>query len=81
MLRLMECFNWLRSCGLKVLVVLTKSDKLSKNAAMSQKALFKREMGLKEHEIITYSSSQHTMRGELIERIMNALSANGVEQE
>ena len=77
----MECFNWLRSCGLKVQVVLTKSDKLSKNAAMSQKALFKREMGLKEHEIITYSSSQHTMRGELIERIMNALSANGVEQE
>ena len=71
----------LRSCGLKVQVVLTKSDKLSKNAAMSQKALFKREMGLKEHEIITYSSSQHTMRGELIERIMNALSANGVEQE
>ena len=48
---------------------------------MSQKALFKREMGLKEHEIITYSSSQNTMRGELIERIMNALSANGVEQE
>lgn len=77
----MECFNWLRSCGLKVQVVLTKSDKLSKNAAMSQKALFKREMGLKEHEIITYSSSKHTMRGELIERIMNALSANGVEQE
>ena len=77
----MECFNWLRSCGLKVQVVLTKSDKLSKNAAMSQKALFKREMGLKEHEIIIYSSSQHTMRGELIERIMNALSANGVEQE
>ena len=77
----MECFNWLRSCGLEVQVVLTKSDKLSKNAAMSQKALFKREMGLKEHEIITYSSSQHTMRGELIERIMNALSANGVEQE
>ena len=71
----------LRSCGLKVQVVLTKSDKLSKNAAMSQKALFKREMSLKEHEIITYSSSQHTMRGELIERIMNALSANGVEQE
>ena len=53
----MECFNWLRSCGLKVQVVLTKSDKLSKNAAMSQKALFKREMGLKEHEIITYSLS------------------------
>jgi GTP-binding protein len=77
----MECFNWLRSCGLKVQVVLTKSDKLSKNAAMSQKALFKREMGLKEHEIITYSSSQHTMRGELIARIMEALSANGVEQE
>ena len=59
------------------MIVLTKSDKLSKNAAMSQKAMFKRELGLKEHEIITYTSSQHTNRGELISRIMQALEENG----
>ena len=74
-----ECFKWLKSCGLKVQVVLTKSDKLSKNAAMSQKALFKREMGLSDEEIITYTSSQHTMRGELISRIMDTLEEAGQE--
>ena len=77
----MECYQWLRDCGLRVQVVLTKSDKLSKNAAMSQKALFKREMGLSEDDIITYTSSQHTNRSELINRIMAALVDNGVEEE
>ncbi len=77
----LECFRWLRECGLKVQVVLTKADKLSKNAAMSQKAMFRREMGLHDDEIITYSSTQHTTRSELINRIMNALADNGVEQE
>ena len=77
----MECYQWLRDCGLRVQVVLTKSDKLSKNAAMSQKALFKKEMGLSEDDIITYTSSQHTNRSELINRIMAALVDNGVEEE
>ena len=77
----LECYQWLKECGLRVQVVLTKSDKLSKNAAMSQKALFKRELGLSEDEIITYTSSQHTNRSELINRIMAALVANGVEEE
>ena len=77
----MECYQWLRDCGLRVQVVLTKSDKLSKNAAMSQKALFKKEMGLREDGIITYTSSQHTNGGEVINRIMAALVDNGVEEE
>ena len=77
----LECYQWLKDCGLRVQIVLTKSDKLSKNAAMSQKALFKREMGLSEDDIITYTSSQHTNRGELINRIMAALVDNGVEEQ
>ena len=77
----LECYQWLKDCSLRVQIVLTKSDKLSKNAAMSQKALFKREMGLSEDDIITYTSSQHTNRGELINRIMAALVDNGVEEQ
>ena len=77
----MECYQWLRDCGLRVQVVRTKSDKLSKNAAMSQKALFKKEMGLSEDDIITYTSSQHINRSELINRIMAALVDNGVEEK
>ncbi len=77
----MESFRWLKSNGLRVLVILTKADKLSKNAAASQKALFRREMGLREDEIMTYSSANHAMRSELIERIMDALASGGVEEE
>ncbi len=73
----LECYRWLRSCGLNVQVILTKSDKLSKNAAQSQKALFRRELGLSDGEIMTYTSSQHTMRGELISRIMTVLEEYG----
>lgn len=69
-----ECYHWLKSCGLMVQVILTKADKLSKNAAMSQKALFRRELGLSDDQIMVYSSTQHTTRGELIERIMGAVN-------
>lgn len=68
-----ECYQWLLQCDLNVQVILTKADKLSKNAAESQKALFKRELGLYEDQIMTYSSSQHNMRGELISRIMKTI--------
>ena len=70
----MECYRWLKSCGLMVQIILTKSDKLSKNAAASQKALFRRELGLNDDQIMVYSSSNHNMRGELIERIMGAVN-------
>ena len=69
----LECYRWLQSCGLNIQIILTKSDKLSKNAVASQKALFKRELGLGEEQIMTYTSAQHTMRGELIARIMDNL--------
>ena len=68
-----ECYHWLIECGLPVQLILTKSDKVSKNVAMSQKALFKRELGLDDERIMTYTSSQHTARGELIGRIMDYL--------
>ena len=69
----MECYHWLLGCGLNVQIVLTKADKLSKNAALAQKALFKRELGLDDSRIMTYSVTQNTMRSELINRIMTAL--------
>lgn len=69
----MECFRWLQECGHNVQVVLTKADKLSKNAAMSQKALYRKTMGLFEDQIIVYSSTTHTQRTELIGRIMSSI--------
>lgn len=70
-----ECYHWLISCGVPVQVILTKSDKLSKNAAMAQKALFKRELGLDDSRIMAYTSSQHTMRSELIQRLMEYINS------
>lgn len=69
----LECYQWLLECGLNVQLILTKADKLSRSAADSQKALFKRELGLFEDQIMVYSSTQHGMRGELISRIMKKL--------
>lgn len=77
----LECYHWLKSCGLKVQIVLTKADKLSKSAAMAQRALFMREMGLSNQNIIAYSSTQHTTRGELIGRIMDVLAADAAVEE
>ncbi|MGE4588318.1 MAG: ribosome biogenesis GTP-binding protein YihA/YsxC, partial [Acidaminococcaceae bacterium] len=57
-----ECYHWLMGCGVPVQLILTKSDKVSKNMAASQKALFKRELGLDDERIMTYTSSQHTAR-------------------
>ncbi len=64
------CYHWLIECGRPVIVVLTKADKLSRNAAMSQKALFMRELGLREEQIMVYSATQPTMRGDFIARLI-----------
>lgn len=72
-----ECYNWLKECGLKVQVILTKADKLSKNAALAQKSLYRKTMELYEDQIMIYSSTNHSMRGELIYRIMNTLERYG----
>ncbi|MGL5206767.1 MAG: ribosome biogenesis GTP-binding protein YihA/YsxC [Acidaminococcaceae bacterium] len=74
-----ECYHWLMDCGVPVQIILTKSDKVSKNVAASQKALFKRELGLDDERIMTYTSSQHTTRGELIARIMDYLRSPEIE--
>lgn len=73
----LECYDWLMECGLKVQVILTKADKLSKSAALAQKALYRKIMNLYEDQIMIYSSTNHSMRGELIYRIMNSLEKYG----
>ncbi|MEA5091090.1 putative GTP-binding protein EngB [bioreactor metagenome] len=65
------CYHWLMDCQRPTMVVLTKADKLSKGAGLAQKEVFKREFGLDDSRIITYSSTAHTMRNELITRVMD----------
>ncbi len=72
----MEAYNWLLECGLDVHVVLTKADKISRNAAASQRAAFKKALGLADEQITAYSVVQSAMRLEFINRFMAALSTN-----
>jgi GTP-binding protein len=65
------CYHWLMDCQRPTVVILTKADKLSKGAGMAQKELFKKEFGLDDSRIIIYSSTAHTMRNELITRVMD----------
>ena len=39
-----ECYHWLLGCGLNVQIILTKADKLSKNAAMAQQNTMRSEL-------------------------------------
>ena len=71
-----EAYKWMQECGLNVHVVLTKADKLSRNAAMSQRAAFKKALGLAEEQITAYSVLQPTMRLDFINRIMSTLTAD-----
>ncbi len=68
-----DCYQWLLSLGLPILVILTKSDKLSKGAVITQTALYKKTFGLDDDHLITYTSTAHTNRRELIQRIMAQL--------
>ena len=68
-----DCYQWLLSLGLPIMVILTKSDKLSKGAVASQKALYQKTFGLGDEQIMTYSSTSHATRKELINRIMEHL--------
>ena len=68
-----EAYKWMLDCGLNIHVVLTKADKLSKNAAMSQRAAFKKALCLADEQITAYSVLQPTMRLDFINRIMASL--------
>ena len=70
-----EAYNWLMECGLNVHIVLTKADKLSKNAALSQLATIRKSLGLSDTQITAYSVPQPAMRLEFINRIMAVLES------
>ncbi len=69
----LDCYSWLQEWGLPVQLILTKADKLSKSAAAAQKALYRKLLGLYEDQLLIYSSTQHSTRGELIDRLMRSL--------
>ena len=57
--------SFLRSKGLPFLVVATKADKLSNNEIAKNKAVMRRELDLKEDELIIFSSQNGRGKEEL----------------
>lgn len=55
-----DCYQWLLSLGIPLMIILTKSDKLNKGAVAAQKELYKKTFGLDDDRILTYTSTAHT---------------------
>lgn len=60
---------FLRSKNLPFLVVATKADKLSNNEAAKNKAVMKRELDLKEEDIVVFSAQDGRGKESLLKRI------------
>ena len=67
--------EFLRSKGLPFLVIATKADKLSNNEIAKNKAVMKRELDLKEEEIVVFSAQNGRGKEDLLKRIEYMLRA------
>lgn len=66
----LECYAWLSTIGVPLLVVLTKADKLSRGAAAGQVEVFKKALGVDGEHILSYSSTLHTQREAMIQKML-----------
>lgn len=69
----LKMLNWLIEKNLPVLIVATKSDKLSKNEQKKNLAQIKKSLGIDELSVLPYSSVKNEGRSELLDVIVNSL--------
>jgi len=65
--------RWLEAFGIPFLIVLTKSDKISKNKYSAQRKIIKDFLLLKDEEIICFSAVNKMGRQEILKRIMRVI--------
>ncbi len=68
-----EMFHWLVDHGLPVLVIATKSDKISRNMMPRNVAAIRRALDVPELDILPYSSEKSEGRSELLDAIAASL--------
>lgn len=68
-----EMFNWLVKNNVPVLIIATKADKISRGAVAKQVAQIRKTLGVKEIDILPYSSVKNAGRSELLEVIYDGL--------
>lgn len=66
--------DYLRSQNLPFMVVATKADKLSNNEIAKNKAVIKRELDLKEEDIVVFSAQSGLNKEELLKKIDHLLN-------
>ena len=69
-----EMFNWLVENGLPVLVIATKADKIGKKQQAESIRNIKKKLGIKELDVLPYSSVKNEGRLELLDVIGNVLA-------
>ena len=69
-----EMFNWLVKNNVPVLIIATKADKISRGAVAKQTAQIRKMLGVKEIDILPYSSVKNAGRSELLEVIYQMLT-------
>ena len=65
--------RWLEAFDIPFLIVLTKSDKISKNKCSAQQKIIKDFLLLKDEEIICFSAVNKMGRHEILKRIMRVI--------
>lgn len=65
--------RWLEAFGIPVLIVLTKTDKLSKNKCTSQEKIIQDFFLLRREEMVCFSAVTKRGRQEILQHIMSAL--------
>ena len=68
-----EMFHWLVDHGRPVLVIATKADKLGKNACARNLARIRSLLGIKDLDVLSYSSIKNEGRSELLDVIGQSL--------
>ncbi|MBR1730274.1 MAG: YihA family ribosome biogenesis GTP-binding protein [Selenomonadaceae bacterium] len=69
----LKLLQWLIENGLPLLIVATKSDKISKTAQIKQVDLIKKTFNIEELPILPYSAQKNEGRSELLDTIVDCL--------
>lgn len=69
----LKMLSWLIEKNLPVLIVATKSDKLSKNEQKKNLAAIKKSLGIEELSVLPYSSEKNEGRSDLLDVIADSL--------
>ena len=70
----LNLLEWLNFSAIPILIVMTKTDKLSQNKRAKQKSLIRKMLTLEENQIVSFSAINGEGKDELWKKILSGLS-------